>query len=718
MKASTWVRGPRRRPRLSSVLRHKCLLPFLSGTIVGIALSTIFILLPFPTYLVSLLAGIDGQNADVTDSGISGELTVRQPLYVGVMTAGKFLHTRATACNNTWGRQVSKVEFFSQRGSWEDDRLPVVSLPGVSDDVYPPQTKAFRMLQHVCRTHGQRYDWFMRADDDSYIHVDRLMRFLAKIDSSKKVYMGQPGYGFPAVRHKLGLNGRNFCMGGPGVMFSRAAIQALCPHLETCMEEVMSAEEDVEIGRCVTNHLHIQCTRAWELSELFYHAYEEEFSEDRPFTGNLQKNRHLVKSLTLHHMKDPHVMYQVHRHFTTAAMNTTEQEIVDLQEALHSINNILPPSLHKPVPSSDQNSPPEEQPLPTKGEDSLPWVSFDATHVFSPEGVAQEMGLPWQQDLREVLESAIATATDQLPEGSKVSHLIGGYRRLHLNFGTEYVIDLAFRDPHGDQVTVRNRVTRPLLPAKVTGHAEHLPPNKSSPHVYIVVPVRQRDPGLQQFLRRYEEVVLSSRPPHRESLILVICTGGAGEDAGKGEEEHDGNVLDAKAVVDFYQRHFPRGQIRSAILDEAFSIRRGHRKGLELLREKSDSIVFLANTDVQFSRDFLTSCRKYAVKGHQVYLPMPGRSGWDVGNHGTAASNHGNSNHGKSNHGNSNHGNHDKGRGRNTGKELLYLPPNVQTGPNVCIYIDDVDKVDLYNFKSNSAKLQLFAAENLDSKRL
>ncbi|XP_078620120.1 chondroitin sulfate synthase 1-like [Branchiostoma floridae x Branchiostoma japonicum] len=702
MKASMWVRGHRRRPRLSGILHHKCLLPFLSGTIVGIALSTIFILLPFPTYLISLLAGIDGQSADITDSGISGELTVRQPLYVGVMTAGKFLHTRATACNNTWGRQVSKVEFFSQHGSWEDNRLPVVSLPGVSDDVYPPQGKAFRMLQYMCQTHGQEYDWFMRADDDSYIHVDRLKHFLGKIDSSKKVYMGQPGYGFPEVRNKLGLNGRNFCMGGPGVIFSRAAIQALCPHLETCMEEVMSREEDVEIGRCVTNHLHIQCTRAWELTELFYHAYEEEFSEDRPFTGNLQKNRHLVKSLTLHHMKDPHVMYQVHRHYAKSAMNTTEQEIETLQESLHSINNILSPSLHKSVPSLDQNSLLDEPPLPVEREDGLPWVSFDATHVFSSEGVAQEMGVPWQQDLREVLESAIATAKAQLPEGSKVSHLIGGYRRLHPDFGTEYLINLALRDHHDNQVTVRNRVIRPILPAEVRGHLQHLP---KSPHVYVILPVRERDPGLQQFLQLYEEVVLSSRPPHAESLIIVICTGGpAAEDPGNGEK-HDGNMLDAKAVVDFYQRQFPTGQIRSLVLEEQFSLCQGHKRGLELVKEKNNSIVFLANADAQFSRDFLISCRKYAVKGSQVYLPLPRRWGRNVGNHGTAASNHGNGN----------HRDHDKWRRAYIGKDL-YLPPNLQYGPNMCIYVNDVDEVDIHDFKPHSAKLQLFAAENLDFK--
>lgn len=46
----------------------------------------------------------------------------------------------------------------------------------------------------------------------------------------------------------------------------------LCPHLDDCMREVVSAEEDVEIGRCVSNHLHIECTHAWEVPHSVYKA--------------------------------------------------------------------------------------------------------------------------------------------------------------------------------------------------------------------------------------------------------------------------------------------------------------------------------------------------------------------------------------------------------------------------------------------------------------
>lgn len=40
-----------------------------------------------------------------------------------------------------------------------------------------------------------------------------------------QIYMGQAGHGLPGVKDTLGLNGSNFCMGGPGVIFSRRALE-------------------------------------------------------------------------------------------------------------------------------------------------------------------------------------------------------------------------------------------------------------------------------------------------------------------------------------------------------------------------------------------------------------------------------------------------------------------------------------------------------------
>uniref|UniRef100_A0A7M4EUE7 Hexosyltransferase n=1 Tax=Crocodylus porosus TaxID=8502 RepID=A0A7M4EUE7_CROPO len=85
------------------------------------------------------------------------------------MTAQKYLAGRAVAAQRTWARSIpGRVEFFSSQGSAAPPRLPVVALPGV-DDSYPPQKKSFMMLKYMHDRYLDKYEWFMRADDDVYI---------------------------------------------------------------------------------------------------------------------------------------------------------------------------------------------------------------------------------------------------------------------------------------------------------------------------------------------------------------------------------------------------------------------------------------------------------------------------------------------------------------------------------------------------------------------
>uniref|UniRef100_A0A8C8RYA5 Hexosyltransferase n=1 Tax=Pelusios castaneus TaxID=367368 RepID=A0A8C8RYA5_9SAUR len=94
------------------------------------------------------------------------------------MTAQKYLASRAVAAQRTWARFIpGRVEFFSSQGSAAPlagpglPPLPVVALPGV-DDAYPPQKKSFMMLKYMHDHYLDRYEWFMRADDDVYIKGD------------------------------------------------------------------------------------------------------------------------------------------------------------------------------------------------------------------------------------------------------------------------------------------------------------------------------------------------------------------------------------------------------------------------------------------------------------------------------------------------------------------------------------------------------------------
>ena len=122
-------------------------------------------------------------------------------IFVGVMTTKDFLLTRARAAYDTWVKTIpGKVIFFSSENSEASAKqanLPeksVVSLRGV-DDVYPPQKKSFLLLKYMHDVYLNDYEWFLRADDDTYVKGEELSTFLRSVNSSGTWFIGQSGQG-------------------------------------------------------------------------------------------------------------------------------------------------------------------------------------------------------------------------------------------------------------------------------------------------------------------------------------------------------------------------------------------------------------------------------------------------------------------------------------------------------------------------------------------
>ncbi|KAI8507347.1 Chondroitin sulfate synthase 1 [Branchiostoma belcheri] len=155
-------------------------------------------------------------------NNVTGGKHEENHVYVGVMTAEKYLSTRAVAVYETWARTIrGRVEFFTAGGHSGSRHggvnIPTVFLRGVTD-VYPPQKKSFLMLKYMHDNFLDEYEWFVRADDDVYIRGEKLEQFLRSVNSSKPLYIGQPGFG----KQGLGLAAdENYCMGGPGMIISR-----------------------------------------------------------------------------------------------------------------------------------------------------------------------------------------------------------------------------------------------------------------------------------------------------------------------------------------------------------------------------------------------------------------------------------------------------------------------------------------------------------------
>lgn len=211
---------------------------------------------------------------------LSGEYQVQKKLLVAVITAEKYLPTRARAVYETWGGSVTEIIFFvgADCNTSHPDvlSLPIVKLPGIPDNVYPPQKKVFAVLHYINDHYLGEFQWFMRADDDVYVRGEKLENLLSTLNHNEMVYLGLAGEGKTEDVERLGLRKHErYCMGGPGVIFSNTALRELAPYLDLCLSGVDEYNqehpshpwynEDVELGRCVSRSINIQCSTSAEV---------------------------------------------------------------------------------------------------------------------------------------------------------------------------------------------------------------------------------------------------------------------------------------------------------------------------------------------------------------------------------------------------------------------------------------------------------------------
>lgn len=119
--------------------------------------------------------------------------------------------------------------------------------------------------------YGKRGGWKIRQRNNCNPFSssgEKLEEFLRSLNSSKPLYLGQTGLGNIEELGKLGLEpGENFCMGGPGMIFSREVLRRMVPHIGECLQEMYTTHEDVEVGRCVRRFGGTQCVWSYEVSD-------------------------------------------------------------------------------------------------------------------------------------------------------------------------------------------------------------------------------------------------------------------------------------------------------------------------------------------------------------------------------------------------------------------------------------------------------------------
>ncbi|CAG9862134.1 unnamed protein product [Phyllotreta striolata] len=177
----------------------------------------------------------------MTDSRIADALYNKVKVLCWVMTAPKNHDAKAKHIKATWGKRCNVLLFMS---SQEDKTLPAVAL-NVSEGRNNLWAKTKSAFEYVYRKHFDDADWFMKADDDTYVVVENLRYMLRNADPQQPVYYGCKFK--PYVK-------QGYMSGGAGYVLSKEAlrrfVEEAIPNKKMCRKDPGGAE-DVELGKCM-----------------------------------------------------------------------------------------------------------------------------------------------------------------------------------------------------------------------------------------------------------------------------------------------------------------------------------------------------------------------------------------------------------------------------------------------------------------------------------
>ncbi|KHJ90175.1 N-acetyllactosaminide 3-alpha-galactosyltransferase, partial [Oesophagostomum dentatum] len=166
-------------------------------------------------------------------------------LFCWVQTAKIYHETRALAINETWLSRCDHGELFTSDFFPSDDIPYSTTFAGIPDSYYNLFYKSRYAFYYIYRHISKNFDWYMKADDDTYVIVEHLKEYLSTLDPNKPYYLGYILK--PYLEH--GYNA-----GGAGYVLSRAAVKIFNDQLydnETLCPDAI--HEDVGIGRCLAS---------------------------------------------------------------------------------------------------------------------------------------------------------------------------------------------------------------------------------------------------------------------------------------------------------------------------------------------------------------------------------------------------------------------------------------------------------------------------------
>uniref|UniRef100_A0A914E314 Glycoprotein-N-acetylgalactosamine 3-beta-galactosyltransferase 1 n=1 Tax=Acrobeloides nanus TaxID=290746 RepID=A0A914E314_9BILA len=175
------------------------------------------------------------------ESELAKEIRENVRIFCWIMTSKNNTNSRAVHIHATWASRCNKHVFITAN---EGSDLPSIDL-NVTEGRNYLWAKTKSAFKYIYEKELNNYDWFLKADDDTYVIVENLRFMLLAYSPNDPVYFGCKFK--PFVK-------QGYMSGGSGYVLSREAVKRFAedalPDPKKCKEKGTGAE-DAEMGKCL-----------------------------------------------------------------------------------------------------------------------------------------------------------------------------------------------------------------------------------------------------------------------------------------------------------------------------------------------------------------------------------------------------------------------------------------------------------------------------------
>ncbi|XP_044031818.1 chondroitin sulfate glucuronyltransferase isoform X1 [Siniperca chuatsi] len=531
---------------------------------------------------------------------IHTELGIRERLLVGVLTSRATLNTLAVAVNRTVAHHFHRTFFFTGLRSPKVPHGMTVVAHG--DD--RPVWLMYETVRHLHQHYGSDYDWFLLAQDDTYMQADRLSELVGHLSAGQDLYMGR------AEEFIGGEEKARYCHGGYGYLLSRSLLARLQPHLDSCRNDILSVRPDEWLGRCIIDYLGLSCVEVHQ--EMTYRYFELGKNADPEREDSVQ----FKNAFTVHPISEPNLMYRLHKRFSQIELEQTYLQIQQLQMQINNLSDLTPEGKAGVTWPIGINPPFK----PKTRFEVINWEYFTEEHIYSciDSSPKCEMKGADRADVNAVLEIAVERLNERYQPQLRFrkQRLLNGYRRFDPTRGMEYVLDLALeaytQKDHSQVIAKRVNLLRPLSAVEIIP----MPYVTEATRVQVILPVTAQDQDyVGNFLDMY---VMNTLDTHDNVLLTFLFI----YDPFDAQRVSQTDVFAGiKAMIGEVEKRY--GDVKIPWISVKTEVP-SQVKLMDIISKKHpvDTLFFLASVWTEINADFLNRCRMNAISNWQVFFPI------------------------------------------------------------------------------------------------